>query len=246
VVGTTSDSVYNFSGNHIYNILESNAGSHPNAFETQGGATFLIHDNVVHDNLGETAFLGGSGETDYVWNNIFYNLLGNPPDIETRNGASTGFWYNNTIVPTNSGLCIIQTGTGATTQALKNNHCVGTSLTNGSSGFTFATNLVQTSAQAKAQGYAASGYAYSPSNSSGATVGAGTDLSNSCSGNLTGLCSDTSYACTQQTISGVVQAVCPARTSAARITGAWDVGAYMFSTVSQRPQAPTALRAAVQ
>ena len=250
VVGVTADSTYNFSGNLIYNILESNAGSHPNAFETQGGATFLIHDNVVHDNLGETAFLGGSGETDYVWNNVFYNIRGNPPDIETRNGFTTGFWFNNTVVPNSGNLCFLQTGSGSTAQTIENNHCITTGgLTNGSAGFTMRTNLVQTPTQAAGQSYTSSeAYAYSPSNTSGGTVGTGTNLTNSCSGTLGSLCHDSVYACSQRTLNGVVQAVCPSRSAIARSSsGAWDVGAYLYSTASAGgPQAPTSLSAVVQ
>ncbi len=39
--------------------------------------TWYIHDNVIHDGVGESSMIGNNGETDYVWNNIIYNWSGN-------------------------------------------------------------------------------------------------------------------------------------------------------------------------
>ena len=86
-------------------------GIHADAIQVQGVAgasTFYIYDNVIHDtgasNHTECESIityGSRGETDYVWDNVLYNLGGNPIDIDARaqNGSPpTAFYaWNNSM-----------------------------------------------------------------------------------------------------------------------------------------------------
>jgi hypothetical protein len=238
-----SDATIEVSGNLIYNIVFSNNGSHPNGYEVGDDSTHYFHDNVLHDTNGEMYILSptaGNSEKDYTWNNVFYNIIGNPPEIGVAS-PSVGLWYNNTIAntcPVKTGSCsesslVCFSGPFASSQILTNNYCVSGSL--GAGGATLTSNLQQSSAAADANAspsfelYSVSqAFAYSPTASTNPTVGAGVNLTSSWpSGYPT---SDTTYACTQQSINGVVQSVCPARKSLARPSnGAWDSGAYQFS-----------------
>jgi hypothetical protein len=114
----------------------------------------------------------------------------------------------------------------------------------------FSNNVVETMATSNSSGYSNSQtYVYSPPNASGGTVGAGTNLASSYWPSGFSI-NDASYACTEQTVSGVVESVCPARTPNHRPAagqGAWDVGSYEFgSALSGQPNPPTGLAAFVQ
>jgi hypothetical protein len=256
IVGGPASGVMTLSGNLIYNIIESNAGSHPNCVEMGGGATYYIHDNVIHDCNGETMFNGSGGEVDYVWNNLFYNVLGNAPEYDVRSGTGTVHWWNNTIEVPAATYCLGQTGSGSESGDMTNNHCIvgsGGTLTT-TTGLTLKTNLQQSQAQANAnssphfdQYTLSEAFVFSPLASTNSTVGAGTNLTGSCSGASVGLCSDNLYACTEGTVNGVVQSVCPARTVNPRpSTGAWDIGAYLYGGDSAAaPNPPTGLNASV-
>jgi hypothetical protein len=247
------------SGNLIYNIRESNAGSHPNAIEiVGGGTTYYIHDNVLHDNLGESLMFGNSGETDYIWNNVIYNVLGNMPEapqVPGQTGMQFKVW-NNTIVPGSGQQCFNwNSGDGGTFNSvtIQNNYCITTATTAANSTWnniaaTLTNNVVQTPAAAAAQGFTSSeSYAYSPTSASSSIVGAGTNLSSILSGLLASLTSDTTYACALNATNHV--ATCPARSVVSRPSiGVWDAGAYQHSTsqVQASVQSPTNLAAAVQ
>ena len=255
------------SGNLIYNSLESAGGAnHANTIETLGGGTYYIHDNVIRDDLqngGEVMMIGNSGETDYIWNNAFYNLgSGQPPNFPQTNnqGAIPGihFW-NNTIVALTQ-PCFFFSGQGGATFGtidIQNNHCIGPSLYGAGATVTnlvTTPNLLQSSSQANAnssphfdQYTSSETFGYSPTASTNSTVGAGSNLTSRCTGNNAGLCSDAVYACSQQTISGVIQVVCPARTANTRpSSGAWDAGAYAYASGDPPPVPPSGLTAIVQ
>jgi hypothetical protein len=111
-------------------------------------------------------------------------------------------------------------------------------------------DLFQTLAQANAAGYSNSQtYYYSPTASNSPTVGIG----------VTGIASrelsDTSYACNQATVNGVVQAACPVRAPVARaasgactlgVPGCADAGAYQFGGGGGQPVPPSGMSAVVQ
>ncbi len=169
--------------------------------------------------------------------------------------------WNNTIVPASGIQCFLWvSGFGGSwnTVDIRNNQCITTSGSIASSGFTVTTlivsnNAMMTPAQASAAGYVSNQtYKFSPttSNCSGLSICAllvGTNLSAFATGPLAGLQNDTSYACTQQTVGGVVQSVCPSKTTYAR-ANTWDVGAYRFggTAASTPPPPPTNIVAIVK
>jgi hypothetical protein len=150
-----------------------------------------------------------------------------------------------------NGVGVIGSGSIATSFIYQNNHFITLTTASGcSSGTghaqscTFAsTNIVQTLSTANSQGYTSSEtYAFSPANSKGATVGAGTNLMAQAVQNMTTLASDTTYTCT---VGNGEQPSCPAEPITGRPpTAAWDSGAFLYSS-SQAPQAPTNLTATV-
>jgi hypothetical protein len=254
-----------WSGNDIYNINTSNGGSHGNAIETVSGGTYYIHDNRIHHMGGcsgcESMFIGNSGETDYVWNNLIYDLgtLGvsnsQTPSIGGETGGHT-YFYNDTIVAVDNQSCINNGGQGAVgaNVTVQNIHCIQGTSGGAVSDFTLTSpNLLQTATQAAAntsphfdQYTASETYPISPLVSTNSTVGAGANQASNCTGSVSGLCGDIAYY-VQTTINGVVQAV-PGRTVNTRpASGAWDVGAYQFSSsTAQALQPPTSLQASVQ
>ncbi len=258
--GLSGGSVVTWSGNSIYNINDSNGGSHGNAIETVGGGTYYIHDNLIHT-MGncpgcESMFIGNSGETDYVWNNVIYDLGGaQTPSLGGESGGSSNFWNNTIVKSADSQSCINNGGQGAVNSTIhvRNVHCIQAGAGSVSDFTDTSFILQQTVAQANANSsphfdrYTASEtFPYSPLASTNSTFGAGTNLTFNCTGSNTGLCSDIVYYA-QQTINGVVQAV-PAKTANTRpSSGAWDIGAFQFSSsAAQAPQPPSGLQASVQ
>lgn len=223
--------------NLIYNINEDfDAYSHANAIESLGSdsSPFYIHDNVIHDmQIGESMMIGNPNEIDYVWNNVIYNLLApgaNPPTWPQNGTSGTALYiWNNTVVPLSGNQCFIQSGSSYyPTLYIQNNYCISTiglsvGITTPSAVIT--NNVTQTPTVANGQGYTSTQtYVYSPTASSKATVGAGTNLTSSWpTGYST---NDTSYACTQNAAN---QSVCPARPTVSR-GATWDAGAYRFAS----------------
>jgi hypothetical protein len=243
-----SGGVSTVSGNLIYNVAESNNGAHPNAIEFVGAATYYVYNNVVHDNVGESLSTGNSGEIDYIWNNVIYNILGNPPDIDVRSGSLTGSWWNNSIVSQSGGTCFIQTGAGSASETIENTHCITTSGLGVSGGnYTLNNNTIMDYTTATSQGYTSSEtYAYSPTAGTNSTVGAGKQIcgvEESCTGNFAALADDTTYGCSYNSSAETIS--CPARTVNARKTTP-DSGAYEYGDPPPPPNPPTDLTAVVQ
>jgi hypothetical protein len=239
------------SGNLIYNIKESNSGSHPNALYTMPAGTYYVHDNVIHDSAGESYYFGYGGgvETDYAWNNIWYNIANSPEGGGSQSGASFHGW-NNTVIPSPGHYCFnptLQGGNDYASVVIENTHCITTGSvapsTWGSATATLSNNVLMSPGTATSQGYTSSGtYAYSPTSATNGTVGAGTSLQGNCSGQLVSLCSDTSYTVIYNSATQTV--TIPARKSNARPpSGAWDAGAFQYG--SSAPAAPTNLQATV-
>ena len=144
------------SGNLIYNITTSFAGTHENAIESLGGATgaLYIFNNVIHDITAESLMLGNTNETDYVWNNVFYNLSGSNPLTFPQTSGQTGmslYYWNNTVVTNTADDCfhwVSAFGGTYNTVAIQNNHCIttGSLYTTGFSPTTtmIANNVLQT------------------------------------------------------------------------------------------------------
>jgi hypothetical protein len=255
IVGRPNPGPATISGNNIYNIILSNSGSHANAVESVGADTWYFYNNVIHDFQGEAFFFGGSGSNgiQYVWNNIWYNSEGG--SLPEGDGGSGGFQFyawNNTVVSAKGGTCFGYSKDAAFAAAvIENNHCISTgNVTSASWGGLTPTqnnNVLMSPATAAEQGYTSSeNYAYSPTASTNGTVGAGKTIcgvEQTCTGNFAALANDTQYACTQQTVNGVVQAVCPARTGVPR---PGDAGAFQYVAGGSPPNPPTGLTAVVQ
>ena len=152
-----------------------------------------------------------------------------------------------------SGIGDIGSGSIATSFLYQNNHFISKTTASGcytgsgqAQSCTFApTNVVQTLATANGQGYNSSQtFAFSPTSATDSTVGAGTNLTQYATGNLASLANDTTYGCA---IGIGNQPFCPARTTNGRpSTGAWDSGAYEFTSSGNAPQPPTGLNAMVE
>jgi hypothetical protein len=215
--------------NCVYGVF---GDDHANMIEDTGGGTAYVANNVIHDSAPgcEAYFAGGnSTSNEYVWDNIWYNLHSNPPELDPG-GAS--YWWNNTIV-VGGGYCLKASGHPGTSTGpivYENNHCItrDTGAPGTINGVTVTAdhNVLQSPTAASAQGYSSNQtYAYSPTSSGDSTVHAGMDLSSKCNGALASLCMDTSYACGIDGTHHVV--VCPGRVTVARPrSAAWDAGAY--------------------
>jgi len=255
------------SGEYAYNNIShlgtGPGGNHPNCIETigtiQGNGIFYIHDNWIHDMPNspteqcETLQVGNTGETDYVWNNVWCCNIGGG-DVaqfpQNNQPGVIGLYFMNNVWEENlgNGVCANASNGTSWTSAfvMVNNFCLVPNTPNGTtqsqkmmSGSTitspttlqFSNNIVETITTANANGCNASEtYPYAPSTSCQDTVGKGSNLTSTFwpAGYPT---SDTTFACAEQTVSGVVESVCPQRIVNARpATGAWDSGAYEFPT----------------
>jgi hypothetical protein len=283
VIAYTANAIKpHMSGEYAYNNIShlgtGPGGNHPNCIETigpiQGDGNFYIHDNWIHDMPNspteqcETLQIGNTGETDYVWNNVWCCNIGggdvaqfpqnNQPNVNglyfinnvweenLGNGvcanASNGTSWVNAFVMENN-FCLVPNTPNGTTQSEK--MMSGSTITSAAT-ISFSNNVVETIATANAHNcYASSTYPYMPTSSCQDTVGTGSNLMSTYwpegySSN------DTTYACSEQTVSGVVESVCPQRTANTRpSSGAWNSGAYEFGS-SSPPNPPTGLVVSVQ
>lgn len=249
------------SGNNIYHVGASfDPAVHENCIETIGaegnGGVYYIHDNRIHDNYScEGLQVGNPGETDYVWNNIWYNPLGvgaNGPQVPQTETPVAMYFWNNTVVDWSD--CINDATHGYTWSGpfySQNNLCINVSGSNSSgspaaSPVTISNNLGLTDSQAATAGYTNSQtLTYSPTSNSSRTVGLGTNLTLLWPAGIS--TQDSSVVCTQQTVNTVVQVVCSGTPNPRPAIGAWDVGAYQYSASSAtRPNPPTGLTATVK
>jgi chitodextrinase len=228
------------SGNTLYNcgypsFPAGSSGLHADAIQpTMGNGPLYIHDNVIHDtgsdaangNECESMLVGNAGETDYIWNNVVYNVHGNAIAL-TQNSTpgDAAYIWNNTITGGQNGAayCVRQGHSGTwPVVVIRNNHCITTAGRTDDPAIIATTrtvdhNVTQTPSQASAQGYTSTeAYAYSPTFSSTATINVASDLTPSCSGANSGLCSSTNYGAQP---SGLAPQARPNG-------GAWDAGAY--------------------
>jgi glucuronoarabinoxylan endo-1,4-beta-xylanase len=176
---------------------------------------------------------GSQTSTDYVYNNVIYGSTNtncfNYSQAVAGTTTNTVNFFNNTF-----DQCTIDSAGNSLTNAFagtfnfENNQFIGYGAQNlaavWSAGGTTTTavdlggNIYQTEATANSQGYVAATN-YLVTSASGATVGAGSNLTSTCSTVGTALCSDTTLGDT--------------RTPNARPTsGAWDGGASQYSTTS--------------
>jgi hypothetical protein len=231
---------------------------HGNVVETVGtgpqGAACHFYNNITRNtNTGVNWWPMCS--TFYIFNNVWENsghVYGHPPidpnglmlSPPGRGGDSsvvTAYVYNNTFQsvalragPSNSTTPAWASGS---TTYFANNHMIDTTSIPlwCSSGNTCSIvdnggNTFQTTPAANAKGYGLSNN-YAPTSSSGATVGAGSNLASLCSSfsSDSALCSGTSGAVIEQDGRGGKIAVYPGNPVIVRpATGAWNSGAYQY------------------
>lgn len=256
-------SVDNFNNNLIENAVTSIDGDHCNlmfVFGPASGSTLYVYNNVVRKMIcsgGVNFWLNGnngcSGCITNAYNNIIdasaasgnvFNIGGHP------SAGNTGTYYinDNTITINNGGTCM---GNGEapprSTTNFANNHCVGGSKLCDGTGTTCNNaggNLLQSMSTANGQGYtSAESEEYSPittcTPSTCSTVQAGINLSSSCSGNVTALCTSMaypSYNSANHTMG--ISIVSPAGQTRG---SAWDIGAYLYNGGDPPPAPPTNL-----
>lgn len=230
-------------GNLIEDNVQSYAGDHCNqmfVFAPLSGSTVWAYNNVVRNggcSGGEVFWINGEigsacpNCASYIYNNVVYNS-GRGIDLGSHpNEGNTGTYnlYNNTVEA--GGVACMGNGEASprSTTRYANNQCINGTLcdSTGTTCVNLGTNITQTLAQANAAGYSSSEtYAYFPSIATALSVGQGQNLGSYCSGNLTALCSDTTYPTYDAVNHKVVM-----KTAVARPTnGAWDIGAYQFMT----------------
>ena len=262
------------SGNLLYNcgypsFQPGSSNQHSDAIQINGAdGTFYIHDNVIHDtgsdsngNECEASFYGNPGETDYVWNNVLYNIHGNSFALTQNSspGVAAYFWNNSVQGGQDGAGYCFRAGHGGSYSTIQiiNNHCISSqSQANdpglSASSMTVKNNIIQTVGTADSnlsphydQYSTSETFVFSPLASTNSTIAAGVNLASNCTGTRAGLCSDTSYSCKLQTVNGVVESVCPIRTTATRpSSGTWSVGAYQGQIAAPAP--PFGLTSAVQ
>jgi hypothetical protein len=246
-------------------LSPDNGVDHENGIENNGGTGVMMFNNVIRHfvNSGIVDFqLAPVGTTSYAFNNVLPDMDGGNMEqcYEGTPANNHCEWFNNTAEAgpdsgNPSGNCGRDTGSN-TTSSVTNQHCIttatGTSWWMGTA--TFTTNLQQSKATANSQGYSnAETYAFSPTSSSGSTVGAGTNMSSTCA-TINGLSSIAGAACLQDTTYGVtydksnhtITGPGRASTNPRPSSGAWDIGAYEFGSTSAQPNPPTGLAAVVQ
>jgi len=234
---------------------------HPNCIEptgtVTGTVTLMVHDNWIHNiSVCEGAQLGNGNETDYVWNNIWdmgatATAGANGPQVPQSSSSTWSFYFWNNTVRWASG-CVNNAGHGGAAKNfyLQNNHCIndGSIVTGGgwspSGGTAIDHNVAMTNATATSQGYTTSeNYVFSPTASTNSTVGAGISVASLWPAGFP--TNDTTLACLEQTVGGVVESVCPTRSDTTARTSTWDAGAYLWVN-SSAPTPPTGLTASVQ
>jgi len=241
LLGAPSSGTLFVTGNLVYNIMTSFTGVHENILETIGPntGTVIVANNVFHDSVGESSFLGGpTTEVDYYFNNVLYNLW-NEPEFCSRSSCGSVHAWNNTIVPRSGQPCFHQghSGPKMVVADFRNNHCITTSsvIEDNISATTLITssNTMMTPTKSAAQGYSTGNY-YAPTSKDSSTVGAGVNFASQCSGNISGLCT-------------AVSIVSPPSPGPLRPNGsaAWDSGAYLYSAGGAAPAAPKGLTAVV-
>jgi hypothetical protein len=175
-----------------------------------------------------------SGQTDYVFNNVVHDIYSQSNYFSLNQGGGPGggnmTMYNNTMVNAAIGC----TAGGSITAV--NNQWVGISGSAFNCSVTESSALYMPAATASSQGYT-SANDYAPTLATNSTVGAGANLTSSCT-TLPALCSGTGTACSYNSTSHTVS--CPGTTVNARpSSGAWDTGAYEFKTGTTQSTPPS-------
>jgi hypothetical protein len=276
MVTNTTMTIHDNLFEYLYYSFANNA-QHPNILNNLGGpagSDLYVYNNVVRHTFVTENFFLAVRTNAYIFNNVFYDNMNTQYGVmpvgcvylnaaPQTGGSQAVYIYNNTLgdascqftfANANAPLLSFN-GTGT----FENNHFVGYSPAALSSVYVInssnvhatikdnGSEIFQTTSVANGQGYTASNN-YAPTSNSGASVGAGSNLTSSCStfSSDSALCSGTSDGVTEQAADGGQSAVFPAIAIVSRPSpGAWDAGAYEFGAGGP-PTPPTGLSAIVQ
>jgi hypothetical protein len=260
---------------NMWNSYVQDPLTHPNVIETGNtplvGVPFYFYNNVVRHTRQNVTMWFMLDQQMYMFNNAMYDNFGGSIDcIELQPGYTSStpvlLFYNNTLDGSSVGnaACQVSFNGGSPpwhgTANFRNNHFIGFSPGQFSSVWTCQSGancsattdqgngVFQTEAVANGQGYtSANNYQPTPG---GATIGAGGNLKSSCSTFSvdSALCSGTSLGVVEQAGQGGFVAFSPAVPIIRRpSSGAWDAGAYQYSSGSSGlPNPPSGLTATVQ
>jgi hypothetical protein len=252
-------------------LANGTQGPHPNVVETLGGyngLTLYFYNNILRHN-GVNVTYWPQFSNAYEFNNVFFDnsivqagncFMQSPLGFSSGLGSATANIFNNTIDST----CTFNfyPGNGSTPtwsgpSNWQNNHLVGFSSSSvqgisscpnpASCSFNDNGNeIFEAEGTANGQGYTVADN-YAPGSSSGATVGAGSNASTVCNAMANSL----GKAACQNGIAGVtydaVNHMAVANQPVSRpSSGAWDVGAYQFSSSTNAPLPPVGLKAKIQ
>ena len=224
---------------YIYEAPVS-TGDHSNVWEcnSEWAGNNIAYNNVVRHTQTAVTMWINPNRTDYIYNNVMYDILSEIWAWDNSSGGSAIF-YNNIFADTDTICPQPRNGT------LFNNLFINSN--SSCSGWTNNSSFSMTDAQAAVAGFTSSNL-YQPTSSTcngqsspTCPIGNGSNQTSSCVAAGVALCSDTTNACTYQSTTHSVS--CPARSALPRPSGGnWDGGAYRYGTISQ-PNPPTNLTA---
>lgn len=226
------------SGNDLANcgnpFPAGSSGIHADAIQTDNAdGSYYIHDNVIRDtgadqsapNECETMLIGNPGETDYVYNNVLYNVNGNAISLtqNTAPGVAAYIWNNSIEGGFAGSAYCVRSGHPSRwpTISIENNLCATaaaqvTDPSLSASTLSVGHNVRVTPHQATSPGHGSGTGAHPyqpPTPYAPPTHAAGVNLTQMCGGELSDLCFTTSFA-------GQLKREPRPR------QGPWDAGAY--------------------
>ena len=244
---------------HIVQSWDST--SHSGIIEGYGaiaGQPQYIYNNLTRNTNAGITFSPTPGSLGFWFNNVFYGI-GNSTNcfqvIQTGTSTSTVDYFFNNTVDAPCSFRFLSTQAFMGTANFQNNHYVG--FANFSSTLLIQSSPVindngneifQTESTANSQGYTPADN-YAPTSANAATVSTGANLTNICDLIPD---SDPSNACKSGSPAGVLYdavnhvVVLPPTPPTRSTTGAWDVGAFEYSSSSSQLNPPTGLSATVQ
>jgi hypothetical protein len=250
--------------------LSFDSSQHQNQFENNTSPSpVYVYNNILRHGYtagsNVTLWDAPNGAVDYIFNNVLYDTTtGNILDFAQPLSGSQGtvvFFSNTVECGPDSDPDITCASNNPAPSTWRDNHFIGPSATGsaktyvvGSGGLVSETyDIAQTKATANGQGYTMSN-GFAPTASNNSTVGAGTNLTSTCTaiGSSTTLATAAQAACKESTTLACAYSTsnhtvsCPALAAVSRpSSGAWDVGAYQYAAGSS-VSPPSSLTATVQ
>jgi len=242
--GIQTDSDSEVHDNVLYHVTGEAIQLTPGNGNSQGATVSHVYNNVLYANTPTAIELGTGGDASST-NGVAY-IYNNTLECDSAAGAGCLSMYVSISSLTIENNHLITSSGGA-------EYCVNSAPFNcagsgshgaGTLNYTASSEVYQTMSAANGQGYSASEqFAYSPTSSTGSTVGKGANLSSACSATVF-ICSTTSYG---STANSLLASVFADTITTRPNSGSWDAGAYLFGgAAASQPNPPTGLTAIVQ